>query len=248
MFQSKAEYDRGVNTFSPDGRIFQIEYAINAVNQGSASVGVQTADGVVLACEKRVPSKLVDPSSIKKIVEIDSHIAAAVSGLVADARILVEHARVESQNHKFTYNEPMKVESCTLATCDLSLRFGESGGKKKMLARPFGVSLLIAGVDENGPQLWQTDPSGTFTQYDAKAIGGGAETAQTILVEQYHKSMSLKEAEDLVVSVLKGIVLEGKLSKINIEIAEVKASDKKIHFLTLDEIDAIIERSAPTAE
>ena len=243
MFSSRTEYDRGVNTFSPEGRIFQIEYAIEAVKLGSTSLGIQTAEGVIIAAEKRVPSQLVDPKSMNKIFEIDSHIGAVLSGMVADARILIEHARVESQNHRFTYNEPMRVESCTLATCDVSARFGESGGKKKLLSRPFGVSLLIAGVDENGPQLWQTDPSGTYTKYDAQAIGGGADTAATIFESQYHRSMTLADAENLAVSILKQ-VMEDKLTKNNIEIAAVRTSDAKLVIYNSDAIQAIIDRNA----
>jgi 20S proteasome subunit alpha 5 len=241
MFSSKSEYDRGVNTFSPEGRIFQIEYAIEAIKLGSTSLGIQTAEGVLIAAEKRVPSTLVEPLSMNKILEIDSHIGAVLSGMVADARILIEHARVEAQNHRFTYNEPMKVESCTLATCDLSTRFGEGGGKKKLMSRPFGVSLLIAGVDENGPQLWQTDPSGTYTQYDAQAIGAGAEAAQSIFVEQYHKSMTLHDAENLALQILKQ-VMEESLTKNNVEVAVIRADTRKLEIFGADAIQSIIDR------
>jgi 20S proteasome subunit alpha 5 len=241
MFTSKSEYDRGVNTFSPEGRIFQIEYAIEAIKLGSTSLGIQTAEGVLIAAEKRVPSTLVEPSSMNKIFEIDSHIGAVLSGMVADARMLIEHARVESQNHRFTYNEPMRVESCTLATCDLNTRFG-ADGKRKPMSRPFGVSLLIAGVDDNGPQLWQTDPSGTYTRYDAQAIGAGAEAAQSVFVEQYHKSMTLADAENLALQILKQ-VMEDKLTKFNVEIAVVRASDRKLDVFSTDRIQAIIDRN-----
>lgn len=241
MFTSKSEYDRGVNTFSPEGRIFQIEYAIEAIKLGSTSLGIRTPEGVVIAAEKRVPSTLVVPSSMNKIMEIDYHIAAVMSGMVADARILVEHARVEAQNHRFTYNEPMCVESCTLAACDLSIQFGESGGKKKLMSRPFGVSLLIAGVDEKGPQLWQTDPSGTYTRYDAQAIGGGAEAAQTVFTERYHRNMTLVEAEDLAVDILKQ-VMEDKLTKDNIEVAVVRVGDAKLQMYDPSTIQRIMDR------
>jgi len=129
MFLTRSEYDRGVNTFSPEGRLFQVEYAIEAIKLGSTAVGVQTAEGVVLAVEKRLTSPLLEASSIEKIMEIDTHIGAAMSGLTADARTMIEHARVEAQNHRFNYDEPMGVEACTQAICDLALRFGE--GKKK---------------------------------------------------------------------------------------------------------------------
>ncbi|KEG11979.1 proteasome subunit alpha 5 [Trypanosoma grayi] len=243
MFSSKTEYDRGVNTFSPEGRIFQIEYAIEAIKLGSTGLGIQTPDAVIIAAEKRVPSTLVDPSSMNKVLEIDHHIGTVLSGMVADARILVEHARVEAQNHRFTYDEPMCVESCALATCDLSIQFGEGGGRKKLMSRPFGVSLLIAGVDENGPQLWQTDPSGTYTRYDAQAIGAGAEAAQTVFSERYHRNMSVEEAENLAVQILKQ-VMEEELTKSNIEIAVVSAATGRLHIHDQAKIQSIIDRQA----
>ncbi|KAJ3291969.1 proteasome component pup2 [Borealophlyctis nickersoniae] len=221
MFMTRSEYDRGVNTFSPEGRLFQVEYAIEAIKLGSTAVGIQTAEGVVLAVEKRVTSPLLEPSSIEKIVEIDAHLGCAMSGLTADARTMIDHARVEAQNHWFTYNEQIKVESVTQAVCDLALRFGESAdGEDAVMSRPFGVALLIAGVDEKGPQLFHADPSGTFMRYDAKAIGSGSEGAQGELQEQYHKSMTLKEAEVLSLKVLKQ-VMEEKLNSTNVQVATV---------------------------
>ena len=116
---------------------------------------VATSHGVLLGVEKRVTSPLLVSSSIEKIVEIDRHIGCAMSGLQADARSMIEHARVESQNHAFNFNEKLGVESCTQAICDLALRFGEGAqGEESIMSRPFGVALLIAGWDEdNGPQL-----------------------------------------------------------------------------------------------
>ena len=105
MYLTRSEYDRGVNTFSPEGRLFQVEYAIEAIKLGSTAVGISTKTGVVLAVEKRLSSPLLEPDSVEKIMEIDTHVGAAMSGLVADARTLVDHARVEAQNHRFTYDE-----------------------------------------------------------------------------------------------------------------------------------------------
>ncbi len=142
----------------------------------------------MLGVEKRVTSTLLETSSVEKIVEIDSHIGCAMSGLQADARSMVEHARVECQSHAFNYNEPLRVESCTQAICDLALRFGESAdGEESVMSRPFGVALLIAGHDEDGPSLYHAEPSGTFYRYDAKAIGSGSEGAQAELQNEYHK-------------------------------------------------------------
>jgi 20S proteasome subunit alpha 5 len=149
---------------------------------------VATGGGVVLGVEKRVTSTLLETSSVEKIVEIDRHIGCAMSGLQADARSMIEHARVESQNHSFNYNEPLRVESCTQAICDLALRFGEGAdGEESIMSRPFGVALLIAGYDEDGPQLYHAEPSGTFYRYDAKAIGSGSEGAQAELQNEFHK-------------------------------------------------------------
>ena len=170
-------YDGRTTTFSPEGRLFQVEYAMEAIKLGSTAVGVKTKEGVVLAVEKRVTSPLLDPSSIEKIMEIDSHIGAAMSGLTADARTLIAHGRSETQQHRFNYNEAMGVEACTQSLCDLALRFGEGG--EDSMSRPFGVALLLAGNDKKkGPCLYHTDPSGTYTEYNAKAIGSASEGAQ----------------------------------------------------------------------
>src|SRR3989338_10998795 len=123
MFLTRSEYDRGVNTFSPEGRLFQVEYAIEAIKLGSTAVAIQAAEGVVVAAEKRLTSVLMEPTSVEKILEVDGHIGVAMSGLTSDGRTLVDHARVECQNHRFSYDEPMLVESVTQSVSDLALRF-----------------------------------------------------------------------------------------------------------------------------
>ncbi|KAI8806312.1 nucleophile aminohydrolase [Cladochytrium replicatum] len=229
MFLTRSEYDRGVNTFSPEGRLFQVEYALEAIKLGSTAIGIQTSEGVVLAVEKRITSPLMESSSIEKILEIDSHLGCAMSGLTADSRTIVDHARVEASNHWFTYNEKIRVDSVTQAICDLALRFGESAdGQEAIMSRPFGVALLIAGYDESGPQLFHADPSGTFTRYQAKAMGSGSEGAQTELQEQYHKSITLAEAQSLALKVLKQ-VMEEKLNATNVQIATVTDKGFRIH-------------------
>lgn len=240
MFLTRSEYDRGVNTFSPEGRLFQVEYAIEAIKLGSTAIGVRTAKGVVLAVEKRITSPLLEPTSIEKVAEVDEHIGVAMSGLTADARTLIDHARVETQQHRFTYNEPMPVESCTQSLCDLALQFGEDGEEGSGgMSRPFGVALLLAGWDaEHGPVLFHTDPSGTFVKYDAKAIGSGSEGAQTALQEQYRKDLTWEEAEVLALSTLKQ-VMEEKVSATNVDIAKVSPS---YHLYTEEEVEAVIAR------
>jgi 20S proteasome subunit alpha 5 len=158
---------------------------------------------------------------VEKVMEVDNHIGTAMSGLIADARTLVDHARIEAQNHRFSYNEPMRTEALAQATCDLMLSFGESGDEKKM-SRPFGVALLLAGHDDTGAHLFFCDPSGTYVEYKAKAIGSGSEGAQAQLTEEYSETMSLAEAEVLAVKALKA-VMEEKLTEDNIEVARVDA-------------------------
>uniref|UniRef100_A0A0G4I646 Proteasome subunit alpha type n=1 Tax=Chromera velia CCMP2878 TaxID=1169474 RepID=A0A0G4I646_9ALVE len=249
MFGTKSEYDRGVNTFSPEGRLFQVEYALGAIKLGSTAVGIQTKEGVVLAVERRLASPMMEPSSIEKIMEIDTHVGCAMSGLTADARTLVDHARVETQNHWFTYNEKMPVESAVHAISDLALDFSDVGDseRKKVMSRPFGVALLVAGVDdENGPQLWNADPSGMYTRFSAAAIGSAHEGAEGMLHEQYNQSMSLKEAEDLALVILRQ-VMEEQLNSRNVEMACITAAERKFRIYSSTELLPIIERlPAPT--
>lgn|ERR1712146_30718 len=176
-----------------------------AIKRGTSAVGVKVNDGVALAVHRKLNSTLVEPKSIEKAAEIDDHIACAASGLFTDARTLVEYARVEAQNHKFTYDEPVTVQSLTRSVSDLALNFGEGDpqAKKKPMARPYGVSLLIGGVDEKGPCLYQTDPSGTMLKFDAKGIGPADETIQDLLESKYRSDLTLLEAEELVLDCLK---------------------------------------------
>jgi len=251
MSMGKSEYDRGVNTFSPAGRLFQVEYALEAIKLGSTAIGIRTNEGVILAVEKRVTSPLIDPSSIEKILEIDVHMGCAMSGLTADARTLIDHARVEAQNHWFTYNERMPVESNVHAISDLALDFSSTKKKDKAMSRPFGVALLVAGVDPvDGPILWNTEPSGTYIKYHACAIGSAQEGATSLLNEQYNKEMTLADAEILAMTVLRQ-VMEDKLSSDTVELAVVatKPNPKDVKFTmkTKEELEDLIKRlPAPT--
>lgn len=239
MFLTRSEYDRGVNTFSPEGRLFQVEYAIEAIKLGSTAIGIQTNEGVVLAVEKRVTSPLIEPSSIEKILEVDDHIGCAMSGLIADSRTLVDRARVEAQNHWFIYNEKMSVESVTQAVSNLALAFGDDDSDQAVMSRPFGVALLFAGIDKEGPQLYHMDPSGTFIKYEAKAIGSGSEGAQQALQDVYHKSMTLKEACKSALTILKQ-VMEEKLNSTNVEMSTV-TPERKFHVFSKQELEEVIK-------
>jgi len=243
MFLTRSEYDRGVNTFSPEGRIFQVEYAIEAIKLGSTVIGISTSAGVVLCVEKRITSPLMEPATIEKIAEVDKHIGLASSGLTADSKTLIDRARLESQNHWFTYNEKMSVESVAQAVSNLAIKFGDSvedgGEDQQQMSRPFGVALLFAGIDHKGPQLYHMDPSGTYVQYDAKAIGSGSEGAQQTLSEMYNKSMTLPEAIRTALTILKQ-VMEEKLNAVNVEVAIVQPGEN-FRMLTKDEVESAIK-------
>jgi len=241
---SRSEYDRGVNTFSPEGRLFQVEYAIEAIKLGSTAIGIQTVDGIVLAVEKRVTSPLMIPTATEKIVEIDSHIGCACSGLVADSKTLIDRARVEAQNYWFLYNEKMSVESVTQSVSNLAIQFGDSDAEGNAMSRPFGVAMLFAGIDFEGPQLYYMDPSGTYVKCNAKAIGSGCEGAQQALQDSYHKAITTVEATKIVFTILKQ-VMEEKLNSTNVEVATITREPKtKIgvyKILSKDEVEVLIK-------
>ncbi|MCD5409664.1 MAG: archaeal proteasome endopeptidase complex subunit alpha, partial [Methanocellales archaeon] len=159
---SQMAYDRTITVFSPDGRLFQVEYAREAVKRGTTAIGIKAADGVVLLVDKRVASRLLEVQSVEKIFKIDEHIGAATSGLVADARALIDRARIEAQIAKITYNEDIHIEELSKKICDHMQSYTQYGG-----VRPYGTALLIAGVNDNSVCLYETDPSGTLLEYKA---------------------------------------------------------------------------------
>ena len=248
MFGSgRSEYDRGINTFNPEGRLFQVEYAMEAIKLGSTAIGICTEEGVILAVEKRLTSALVESTSIEKILQIDSHIGCAMSGLTADARTLVDHARAEAENHRFTYDEPLFVNSLVHSVSDLALDFSDSSSKKKKkMARPFGVALLIAGYDSGKVSLYKTDPSGNYTQCKAVAVGAAAESATTTLIEKYRGDLTYGEAETIALTILRQGMQE-KMVGNNIEVACVMKSDGKFRLYTQSEVEAAVAMlPAPT--
>jgi len=173
-------YDRAITVFSPDGRLFQVEYAREAVKRGTTTVGLKFRDGVVLIVDKRIASRLMEPKSIEKIFQIDRHVGCATSGLVADARILVDQARVIAQISKITYDEDMSVEALVKRICDYKQNYTQYGG-----VRPFGTALLVAGVDDQGEHLFETDPSGALVSYKAGSIGAGRNVVMEVFNQPY---------------------------------------------------------------
>jgi proteasome alpha subunit len=230
-----AGYDKGISIFSPDGRLFQVEYAREAVKRGTTSLGVKSSEGIVLVVDKRPTSILVEPKSIEKIFQIDEHIGAATSGLVADARNLIEKARLESQINKITYNEPIPVEMLAKKICDLKQMYTQHGG-----VRPFGSALIIGGVNDIGARLFETDPSGALIEYKATAIGAGRAIAMEVFEKNYNADMKLSEATELALDAIYEAT-EGKTTKESVEIAVVEEKNKKYRKLTEDEIEDLVE-------
>ena len=228
MQPSKEAYDRASTIFSPDGRLFQVEYAREAVKRGTTTIGLKFKDGVVLIVDKRISSHLVEPGSIEKIFQIDDWIGCATSGLVADARALVDRARIDAQINKITYGEKIPVKTLVKRISDFKQTYTQYGG-----VRPFGVVLLIAGVDSNGAYLFATDPSGAFMEYKAGGEGAGRSEAIAYFEKNYRENMSLDEAIEMgIKAIQKGS--KGKLIPDAIEIAVVDKTEK-FRRLSLDE-------------
>ena len=214
-------YDRAITVFSPDGRLFQVQYAQEAVKRGTTTLGMVYGDGVLIAVDKNISSKLIKPDSVRKIFKIDNHIGAAISGLVADARKLVDLARVEAQRNRLIYGDSIDIETLTRELCDQKQMYTQYGG-----ARPFGASLLITGIDKKGKHLFETDPSGAFTEYTAKAIGAGAKEAEEIFEKKYKPELSLEQAIDLSLRILSKVSNNG-LGVNTVDIAYIDEDKKK---------------------
>jgi proteasome alpha subunit len=213
-------YDRAITVFSPDGRLFQVEYAREAVKRGTTTVGLKFKDGVALIIDKRVTSRLIEPTSIEKIFKVDEHIGCATSGLVADARALVDYARITSQINRVTYSERISVEQLVKKICDYKQNYTQFGG-----VRPFGTALLVAGVDPQGIHLFETDPSGALMAYKAGSIGAGRNTVIEIFEDKYKESMSMNDSIVLGLEALQKAT-EGEPNVLSVEIGVVKSGEK----------------------
>ncbi len=229
-------YDRAITVFSPDGRLFQVEYAREAVKRGATAIGIKTKDGVIVIADRRIGSRLLEANTIEKIYKIDEHICAATSGLVADARVLVDRARLEAQINRLSYDEPISVKELAKKICDFKQQFTQFGG-----VRPFGVSLLIAGVDKE-PKLFETDPSGALLEYKATAIGAGRNVVMEFFEKEYRDDLSFDDAI-LLGLVAMGKAIESELNVEGIEIGVVKVEDKKFRLLKEDEVKGYVEKA-----
>ena len=227
-------YDRAVTLFSPDGRLFQVEYAHEAVRKGATTIGVKTLDGVVLLAERRQPSRLAE--SAEKLKKIDDHIGLSFSGLFGDARVLIDDARVYAQIHKLTYGEDIPVEVLAKRICDIKQVYTQHGG-----VRPFGVAFLIAGVDKHGPHLIRTEPGGSYMSYKADAVGAGAPGVVEFLEKNYREEISLEKAVDLALKALQ-TVIEDKLTVDKVEIGLISIKERVFRILSKEEITSYIAK------
>jgi len=232
---SSQAYDRAITVFSPDGRLFQVEYAKEAVRRGATTIGVVCADGVIIVSHKNISSKLLMPDSMRKIFKIDDHVVATASGLVADARRLIDAARLEAQRHRLSYNESITVEMIAKELCDLMQVYTQYGG-----IRPFGVSLLIAGVDDE-PVLYEAEPSGALTGYKADAIGSGKKEAEEFFEKEYKEGMSVEEGVLLALKALKKTT-DTKLKSDNIDIAIITKKEKQLSILSPEQTDGYLAK------
>ena len=228
-------YDRAITVFSPDGRLFQVEYAREAVKRGTTTVGVKFKDGVVLIVDKRLSSKLIEPESIEKIFKIDSHIGCATSGLVADARALVDRARIECQVNTFNYSEDLAVESLVKKICDFKQSYTQYGG-----VRPFGTAMLMAGIDASGPHLYETDPSGAMMAYKAGGIGAGRNEVMEVFEKDFKDNMTQNQAVNLGLKALSA-ANENNLKSEVVEIAIINP-EKEFHTLSFEEVGKAVKK------
>jgi proteasome alpha subunit len=227
-------YDRAITIFSPDGRLFQVEYAIEAVRRGTTAIGAKCNEGVVFVVERR-QLPLQENIGSEKIFKIDDHVGVAIAGLTADARTLVEQARVHAQVNILSYNEKVSILETTRDLCDQMQLYTQNAG-----VRPFGVAMMVGGIDpDDGTKLFMTDPSGAFWGYHATAIGAGAPNAREFLQKEYKPEMTLEDIKVLLLKALKGVV-EGDLDENRFEMCEIKSSDRTFRMLDVAENKAIL--------
>ncbi|QDI88154.1 archaeal proteasome endopeptidase complex subunit alpha [Candidatus Nitrosopumilus sp. SW] len=217
MLPAQQGYDRAITVFSPDGRLYQVEYAIETVRRGTIAVGVKSKDGIVIAVEEK-PRKLQISNTAQKIFQIDDHVGVAAAGYIPDARSQVDNARFFSQSNKMIYDEPVEVETIAKHLADQSQQYTQYAG-----VRPFGVALILGGVVAGKPQLYLTDPSGTYISYDAIAIGSGSDQVTDFLEKTYKNDLSLDDASALASA---GIYLssEDKEGTSHIRMAHIKTN------------------------
>ena len=234
--QSQQGYDRAITVFSPDGRLFQVEYAIETVRRGALAVGIKTKDGVVIAVDEKT-KKLQISKIPQKLFQIDYHIGAAAAGYIPDARVQIDNARFFSQSNKLVYDEPVEVETVAKHLADQCQQYTQYGG-----ARPIGVSLIIGGIDSNGSVLYLTDPSGAYILYNAIAIGGNADVANEFLEKNYDVNMAFDDAMMLAISTIKNS--NGDNNKIeHIKMSHIRSDSNEFEFINNEKIKQLSDQA-----
>lgn len=228
-------YDRAITMFSPDGRLLQVEYAKRTVRLGNTAIGIACKDGVILVTDKRLVDKLVIPDAVEKIFKIDDHIMATAAGILSDARVLVERAQLKAQQHRIEYDSPIDNLVVVKDICNLKQLCTQSGGY-----RPFGVSLLVAGIDENGISLFETDPTGLYYQYKATIIGEGESEVEEMLHKEYKDNMTMEEGLQLAVRLLKK-ALGDQFSAERIDAAAVSMKTKQMEKVSKEKIEKLVK-------
>ncbi|UCE57819.1 MAG: archaeal proteasome endopeptidase complex subunit alpha [Candidatus Bathyarchaeota archaeon] len=231
VFAAPGAYDRAITVFSPDGRLFQVEYALETVNRGATILGISCLEGVVLGAEEKIETKLQDTNFTWKLYEVDDHLGAAVVGLGSDARILIDQSRVYSQSNRLMYDEDIDVEIITKRVGDIKQLYTQHAG-----VRPFGVSIIFGGVDKTGSRIFATDPSGSYRGYKAVSVGIGRETVENLLKEEYRADMNLEEAIKFAVKCLTK-ALEARGEPKRIKICVIPSATRKLKMLTDKEIE-----------
>jgi len=227
-------YDRAITMFSPDGRLLQVEYAIKTVRIGNTAMGLVCKDGVLLVTDKRINDKLIVATAIEKIFMIDDHIIATAAGILSDARVLIEKAQHKAQENRITFDSPVDTLTVVKDMCSLKQVCTQSGG-----LRPFGVSLLVAGIDEDGFKLFRTDPTGLYYQYRATVIGEGESEIIEILHKEYKETMTINQGLKLSVNAIKKFL--GEDFDLNrIDAAYIDSKTKTMKKLSKEEIEKII--------
>jgi len=219
-----------LTTFSPSGKLVQIEYALNAVAAGKTALGIKATNGVVIATEKKVPSVLVDVKSVEKINNFTENIGVTYSGMGPDNRVLLRRGRKEADKYNLEYKDPIPCSQLVREVASVMQEFTQQGG-----VRPFGVSLLVAGFDDDGPQLYQVDPSGSYWAWKASAIGKNATNAKTFLEKRYNPEMEVEDAIHTAILTLKE-GFEGAMNEHNIEIGVVREKDRKFEVLSPEKV------------
>jgi len=226
-------YDRTATMFSPEGHLLQVEYAEKTVRLGSSSVGMVCSDGLFIIADKRIEDKLIVKKSTNKIYEIDSHIIASVAGIIADARVLIEKAQVLSQQHRITYDSPIEPELVIKDISNIKQQFTQYGG-----ARPFGVSLMVAGINNDKPELYTSDITGNYLSYNAHAIGENDEKIKDKLREKYKEGLTIKQGVKLALEIFEEIQ-EKKFNIDKFELVYISKDEKNLQRLEGEEINKL---------